>query len=89
MATIPPLPRGVSDYVAAFDLTSIAVTRDNRLMVTRNPAGAVSSWWCPAKEASRIVHHARRDHGDIPTAANALGVPVTVHHVAIQRAGVR
>jgi len=28
MATIPTLPRGVSDYVAAFDLTSIAVTRD-------------------------------------------------------------
>jgi hypothetical protein len=25
MAAIPTLPRGVSDYVAAFDLTSIAV----------------------------------------------------------------
>ena len=28
MATIPALPRGVSDYVAALDLTAIAVTRD-------------------------------------------------------------
>jgi hypothetical protein len=27
MTTIPPLARGVADYVAAFDLTSIAVTR--------------------------------------------------------------
>jgi hypothetical protein len=87
MATIPTLPRGVSDYVAAFDLTSIAVTRDGRLVVTRNPAGAASAWWCPAKEASRIVRHARKDSGDIPAAAKALGVPVTVHHVAIQRAG--
>jgi len=30
MATIPALPRGVSDYVAALDLTAIAVTRDGR-----------------------------------------------------------
>ena len=34
MATIPTLPRGVSDYVAAFDLTAIAVTRDGCLVVT-------------------------------------------------------
>jgi hypothetical protein len=30
MATMPTLPRGVSDYVAALDLTAIAVTRDGR-----------------------------------------------------------
>ena len=52
MATIPTLPHGVSDYVAAFDLTSIAVTRDGRLVVTRNPAGAAAVWLCPAKGAS-------------------------------------
>lgn len=87
MATIPTLPRGVSDYVAAFDLTSIAVTRDGRLVVTRNPAGAASAWWCPATDASRLVRHARKDSGDIPAAARELGVPVTAHHVAMQRAG--
>lgn len=38
MVTIPPLPRGVAGYVAAFDLASIAITRDRRL-VSRNPAG--------------------------------------------------
>jgi hypothetical protein len=36
---------------------------------------------------SRLIRHARKDSGDIPAAAKALGVPVTVHHVAIQRAG--
>jgi hypothetical protein len=87
MTTIPTLPRGVSAYVAAFDLTSIAVTRDDgRLVVTRNPAGATAAWWCPAREASRVVRHARRDSGDVEAAARALGVPVTVHHVAVQRA---
>jgi hypothetical protein len=87
MATIPALPRGVSAYVAAFDLTSIALTRDGRLVVTRNPAGATAAWWRPAREASRVARHARKDSGDIPAAARALGVPVTVHGVAVQRAG--
>lgn len=87
MATIPPLPHGVAQYVAAFDLTSIAVTRDGRLIVTRNPAGTEAAWWCPAKEASRVVRHARKDSGDIEAAARELGVPVTVHRVAMQRAG--
>jgi hypothetical protein len=53
MATIPPLPHGVAAYVRAFDLTSIAVTRDGRLVVTRNPAGAQAAWWCSATDASR------------------------------------
>ncbi len=87
MATIPTLPRGVSDYVAAFDLTAIAVTRDGRLVVTRNPTGASSAWWGQAKEAGRLFRHARKDGGDIPAAARELGVTVTMHHVAILRAG--
>jgi hypothetical protein len=44
--------------------------------LTPNLASAASAWWCEA----------RKDSGDIPAAAKALGVPVTVHHVAIQRA---
>jgi hypothetical protein len=84
--TIPPLPHGVADYVAAFDLTAIAVSRDRRLIVTRDPAGAESAWWCEAKAASAIVRRARADHGDIPASACALGVTVTMHHVAVQRA---
>jgi hypothetical protein len=86
MATIPPLPRGIAGYIRAFDLTAIARTRDGRLIVSRNPAGAAAAWWCPAREASRIVRHARKDSGDVEGAARALGVPLTVHHVAVQRA---
>ena len=52
--TIPPLPHGVADYVAAFDLASVAVTRD--------PTGYEAAWWCSAKQASAIVRQgARRD----------------------------
>jgi hypothetical protein len=86
MATIPPLPRGVAAYVRAFDLTSIAITRDGRLVVSRNPAGAEAAWWCPATDASRLVRHARKIGGDVESAAFALGVPATAHHVAVQRA---
>jgi hypothetical protein len=83
--TIPTLPRGVADYVAAFDLTSIARSRDHRLVVSRNPAGAESAWWCEAKQASAIVRRARQDHGDVEAAARALGVLVTAHAIAMQR----
>ncbi len=86
MATIPPLPRGVSAYVAAFDLASIAITRYHRLVVTRNPSGAEAAWWCEAKHASRLVRHARKLGGDVEGAARELRVTATVHHVAVQRA---
>ena len=87
MATIATLPRGVSDYIAVFDLTAFAVTREGRFVVTRNPAGAASAWRCEAKEARRLTRHARKSGADIPAAARELGVLVTVHHVAMQRAG--
>jgi len=85
MATIPTLPRGVSAYVAAFDLISIAVTSDGRLVVTGNPAGAAAAWWCEARAARGVVRHARQDGGDIPTAARELGVAITAHEVVMQR----
>jgi hypothetical protein len=86
MATIPALPRGVSAYVAAFDLTSIAITGDGRLVVTHNPAGAASAWWCGRRAARRVVRHARKDGGDIPAAARELGVAITAHDIVMQRA---
>jgi len=43
--------------------------------MANNLAGAESAWWCPAKQASRLVRHARRDHGDVAGAAKALGGP--------------
>ena len=73
MATIPTLPHGVSDYVAAFDLTSIAVTRDGRLVVTRNPAGAAAVWLCPAKGCKRTsVHRQPYQHFWLKTAGKRL-----------------
>jgi hypothetical protein len=55
-------------------------------VVTRNPAGAASAWWCPAREADHLIRHVREDSGDVAAAAIAFGVPLTVHHVAVQRA---
>jgi hypothetical protein len=43
--------------------------RSRRVVVTRNPAGTASAWWCPAKEVSRLIRHARKDSSDIPAAA--------------------
>ena len=62
MATIPTLPRGISAYVAAFDLASIAVTSDGRLVVTRNPADTSSACWSGdgAVAAGNCRRHRRR-----------------------------
>jgi hypothetical protein len=37
-------------------------------------------------DAMRAPCHARKDNGDVEAAAIALGVPLTVLHVAVQRA---
>jgi hypothetical protein len=56
--TVAPLSSSARDYVRAFDLTSIALWRDGRLGVSRNPTGAERAWWCPAKAAGKIVRAA-------------------------------
>lgn len=33
-----------------------------------------------------MIRHARKGGGDVPRAAAELGVPITMHHVAVQRA---
>jgi hypothetical protein len=43
----------VRDYLCAFDLTAIAVTRDGRISATTDPAGAQAAWWCEAVKAGR------------------------------------
>ena len=47
---VAPLSHSARDYVRAFDLTCIALWRDGRLGVSRNPTGADQAWWCPARE---------------------------------------
>ena len=53
---VAPLSHSARDYVRAFDLTCIALWRDGRLGVSRNPTGAEEAWWCPAMAAGQIVN---------------------------------
>jgi hypothetical protein len=85
-STIAPLPRAVTDYIAAFDLAAMCRYADGRLGVTRNPAGASAAWWCEAVKAGPVIRAARRHSGDIPAAARELGVPVTDHARVLARA---
>jgi hypothetical protein len=62
---IAPLPPAIADYLARFDLMALALTRDNRVIATRNQAGAAAAWWCQAKDAGRslrwVQQHGSRD----------------------------
>jgi hypothetical protein len=42
--SIPVIQSRVLRYFESFDLAAVAVTRDNRLLVTRNPAGCDAAW---------------------------------------------
>jgi hypothetical protein len=85
--SIPPLPPPIADYVARFDLTALAVTRDGRVIVTRDPAGARAAWWCRAEDAGPILRWlvSHLSH-DAPYAARTLGLVVTEHETVVQRA---
>jgi hypothetical protein len=67
--TVAPLSSSARDYVRAFDLTSIALWRDGRLGVSRNPTGAERAWWCPAKAAGKIVRAANANGRDVAAGA--------------------
>jgi hypothetical protein len=82
------LPPPIAEYVARFDLTAIAVTRDGgRVIVTRDPAGARAAWWCKSEDAGSIlrwlVSHLSQD---VPYAARTLERTVTEHATVVQRA---
>jgi hypothetical protein len=76
----------VLKYFEPFDLAAIARTRDNRLVSTRNPAGAEAAWWLRARDVGRVLRKARADSGDVVKAATALGVRIVSHPEACQRA---
>lgn len=87
---IAPLPRGVRDYLKAFDLTAICRYRDGRLGVSRDPRGAAAAWWCPASEAGRLIREAGKHDGDIVAAARELArereIALTEHAAVLARA---
>jgi hypothetical protein len=85
MAVAPP-SHSARDYVRAFDLTCIALWRDGRLGVSRNPTGADQAWWCPAKAAGALVRAAEANGKDVAQAAARLKTPLTDHATVAQRA---
>ena len=80
---VAPLSHSARDYVRAFDLTCIALWRDGRLGVSRNPTGADQAWWCSAKAAGAIVRAANANGRD----AARLKTPLTDHATVAQRVG--
>ena len=83
---VAPLPSAARDYVRAFDLTCIALWRDGRLGVSRNPTGADQAWWCPAKAAGAVVRSANANGRDVVAAAARLQTPLTDHATVAERA---
>ena len=84
---VAPLSHSARDYVRAFDLTCIALWRDGRLGVSRNPTGADQAWWCSAKAAGAIVRAANANGRDVVAAAARLKTPLTDHATVAQRVG--
>jgi hypothetical protein len=83
---ISALPREAKDYLGAFGIAAVAIYRDDRIGVSRDPAGAVAAWWVEADQAGGVVKQARKNGGDIPAAARKLRVTLTAHDVVIARA---
>jgi hypothetical protein len=76
---IKPMPRDVHEYLARFDLVSIALTRNRRLIATRDPVGAEQAFWCAGNQVGTVVRAAQRNGGDVVGAARRLAVPIAEH----------
>jgi hypothetical protein len=75
----------VLDYLAKFDLSAIALTRDGRLVSTRDRAGHEQAWWGKAAELGPVLKRASANSGDVVKAAVKLGVRLVEHSAALQR----
>jgi hypothetical protein len=82
---IPAIQASVLKYFETFDLSAIAVTRDRRLLVTRNPSGLECAWWGQSVDLGLVLARARADHGDVEAAAAALRIRLVPHADALQR----
>jgi hypothetical protein len=65
-------PLAVAAYLSAFDLLAVRCHRDDRLCVTRDPAGAEAAWSCEARVPGRVFWQA--NDGNAEAAAKVLGV---------------
>jgi hypothetical protein len=83
--SIPRIATSVLAYLHKFDLAAIALSRDERLVATKDPSGHERAWWLNALDVGRVLRCARADSGDVPNAAAARGVKIVPHDVALQR----
>jgi hypothetical protein len=79
------MSKPVLSYFRTFDLAAIAVTRDGRLISTRDPSGLECAWWGKATDVGPVLDRARADHGDVEAAAAALRIRLVPHADALQR----
>ena len=70
--SIPKIAGNTLNYLKRFDLVAIAVSRDGRLTVTRNPEGAAEAFWLASRDAGQLLAKARADGGNVVKAAAAL-----------------
>jgi hypothetical protein len=61
------------------------LTRDQRLIATKNPSGHEAAWWLAARDIGAVLKRAREDHGDVAAAAGAVGVRIVEHAAMMQR----
>jgi hypothetical protein len=85
--SIPPIAKTVLDYLNRFDLAAVARTRDNRLLVTRDPGGCghAEAWWGRSSELGVVIKRANANSKDVVKAAAKVGVRLVEHSVAMQR----
>jgi hypothetical protein len=83
--SIPKVADSVLEYLSRFDLAAIAQTRDNRLLVTRDPSGCVVAWWGLARDLGPVLDRARADSGDVVAAAAAVRIKLVPHADTLQR----
>ncbi len=86
MPTIQQLSPVERDYLAAFGVTAIYVSKTGRVHVSRNPrdADVGQVWWCKAKDAA-LAANAAQMNGDVLGAARRCGVQVTSHATVLER----
>lgn len=82
---ISKLPASSRDYLEAFGVRAVCVSPTGKVSHTDDPEGASLAWWCPEKDARRAAAEARHN-GDIEEAARRLGVRLTEHTRAAERA---
>ena len=82
---VPPLDAQVRRHVSRFDVIALVLYRDGRIGTSRDPQNAEFAFWLEAQHAGAVLRLARVK-GDIPAAAQRLGLKVTDHHTMIVRA---